>query len=216
MDLHTKQTKRDIMLDYSKSKIYKLQCEDGHFYIGSTANELRKRFQDHKSHSKTRNSRVYTHINELGWDKVRIVLIEDFCCENREQLVRKEDEHIRTHKDNQLCLNTYVAVMIEEDIAAYHKAYNEAHKEDKKAYYEAHKEDLSAYQKKYRETHKEELSAYYEAHKEVIAAKEKAYYEANKEDILAKSKTYYEANKEELSAKAKARREAHKKQNESK
>ena len=80
-------------MGYEKSKIYKLQHEDGHFYIGSSTNELRVRLKQHKNKSKDGNNRrVYQHINN-EWDKVRIILIESFVCANRQELVKKEDEY---------------------------------------------------------------------------------------------------------------------------
>lgn len=98
------------MPDYSKGKIYKLQCEDGHFYIGSTCDELRKRFWVHKANSKRASSPLYLHIGE-DWESVRIVLVEEFPCENKEQLIRKEDEHIRQHNNDPLCLNVRRAIL---------------------------------------------------------------------------------------------------------
>jgi predicted GIY-YIG superfamily endonuclease len=102
------------MPDYSKSKIYKLQCDDGYYYIGSTCNDLRKRFWLHKADSKRRNYPVYQHINN-EWNKVRIVLIEDYCCENKEQLVRKEDEHIRNNQTDTFCLNSNRAYLTQHE-----------------------------------------------------------------------------------------------------
>ena len=91
-------------------KVYQLFCEDGYYYIGSTKNELRKRLFGHKKDSKTEtqsNRRVYTHINKLGWDKVKIVLIEEVQCMNKQELLRKETEHITKHKDDKYCLNMH-------------------------------------------------------------------------------------------------------------
>ena len=112
------------MPDYSRSKIYKLQCDDGHFYIGSTKNELRKRLQDHKGDSKRHDSKVYQHINAIGWERVRIVLIEEFSCETRDELRRKEDEHIQLHENNPLCLNNNRTSFNTERRKCYEAHYN--------------------------------------------------------------------------------------------
>lgn len=37
---------------YNNSKIYKLICDDGHYYIGSTTQKLNHRFNNHKTLSK--------------------------------------------------------------------------------------------------------------------------------------------------------------------
>lgn len=102
------------MPDYSKGKIYKLQCEDGHYYIGSTCDSLRGRLWDHKDASQTKPWRVYTHINTLGWDKVTIVLVEEFPCENRDQLRQREDFYIQQVR-GPLCLNMDRAFVTERE-----------------------------------------------------------------------------------------------------
>ena len=113
-------------MDYKNGKIYKLQCDDGHFYIGSTATELHKRFSTHKSSRAT--SRVYTHINNIGWHRVRMVLIENFPCKSKLELNRREDEYIGTHLKNEFCLNTnYAYAMCSEEsrmLTIYSHEYN--------------------------------------------------------------------------------------------
>lgn len=92
-------------MGYENAKVYKLQCADGHFYIGSTKENLPHRRAHHVAASKKfPERRVYNHING-DWENVRIILIEECPCENREQLRRKEDEHIQRELKNQLCLN---------------------------------------------------------------------------------------------------------------
>jgi predicted GIY-YIG superfamily endonuclease len=130
-------------MDYKNGKVYKLQCEDGHYYIGSTATELRKRFWNHKfSGARQRpTARVYQHINALGWDKVRIVLVEDFPCESKEHLLRKEDEHIRACRDDPLCLNMFSAVVNKEEAKANGRIASLKH-------YHAHKDEIKARRRK--------------------------------------------------------------------
>lgn len=111
------------MPDYSKSKIYKLQCDDGYFYIGSTRNELRIRLRDHKNDCmKNRHqSNVYQHIKEIGWNRVRIVLVEDYSCENKDQLRQREDYHIQQVRNDPFCLNINRAFSTEQDKRDYYK-----------------------------------------------------------------------------------------------
>jgi hypothetical protein len=63
--------------------------------------------------SKKPDQLVYKYFNRVGWDKVSIVLVEEFACENKGQLRQKEDEYIQKHRHNPLCLNTNNAVMVE-------------------------------------------------------------------------------------------------------
>ena len=63
-------------MGYNTGKIYKLLCDDDHYYYGSTITTLINRFYNHKSSSKLMTSKLYKHINNIGWDKVKILLVE--------------------------------------------------------------------------------------------------------------------------------------------
>lgn len=146
---------------YNHSSIYKLQCSDGSFYIGSTTNELRVRFSGHKTKSKTRTSRVYQHINTIGWNEVRIILIEAFSCNSKLELLKKEDEYIQRELDNEFCLNTLSAYRTDEQIVERQNVYDLSHKDEKAVYRLTHKSENKAY----RLIHKDELIEYRKAHK---------------------------------------------------
>jgi predicted GIY-YIG superfamily endonuclease len=129
-------------MGYENSKIYKLQCESGHFYIGSTTNAFAKRLGQHKAKALMRpECRVYKHING-EWDKVRIILIEAVPCENKEQLNKKEDEYIQKDSNNPLCLNSKGAAPDKERRAAQNSVFDHA------AYYQRNKESILAKMKK--------------------------------------------------------------------
>ena len=53
------------------------------------------------------NRHVYIHLNEIGWNNVRIVLIEAVICLNKDELVRHEQRYIDELKPS---LNKYSAV----------------------------------------------------------------------------------------------------------
>jgi hypothetical protein len=147
-------------MGYETSKIYRLQHDDGKFYIGSTINDLRVRLQDHKRKSKQKpERRVYQHINN-EWGKVRIILIEVFECSNRDELRKKENEYIQQELDNELCLNHNKALQTKEERKEYMKAYkeqnNEAFKKYNRTYNEKHKEERKAYDTQRRERKKAE------------------------------------------------------------
>jgi hypothetical protein len=119
-------------MDYKNSKIYKLQHEDGHFYYGSTTGTLAERTRKHKVKSIAHpDRRVYKHING-EWEKVRAVLVEDFPCENKAQLTKREDEFIQKELSNPLCLNHYRASGT--DRPATGKKCREKHKDERNAY----------------------------------------------------------------------------------
>ena len=83
------------MPNYSNSKVYKLiNSVDKKIYIGSTTQPLSTRLAEHKSKAKSRPYNVYKHLNTIGWDKVRIILIETVNCFNKEQLNQREQYYI--------------------------------------------------------------------------------------------------------------------------
>ena len=64
---------------FNDSKIYKLQVDDGYFYFGSTTQNLSSRLNDHRIMSRNPNFqtiKVYAHINNVGWEKVKIILLK--------------------------------------------------------------------------------------------------------------------------------------------
>lgn len=90
---------------YQQGKIYRLLSEDGHYYIGSTTQPLSQRLNNHKRLSKIGVNKVYEFINQIGWDKITIELIEDYPCNSKKELNVGEKEHIIKSKGDELCLN---------------------------------------------------------------------------------------------------------------
>jgi hypothetical protein len=89
------------MPDYQKGKIYKLWSPQGNeIYIGSTINPLAKRLNQHKNHNNNCNSKYLFE----NYDNVKIELIQEYPCNNKMELVKKEGEHIRSNE----CLNKVV------------------------------------------------------------------------------------------------------------
>ena len=93
-------------MEYANGKIYKLVCDDGHFYFGSTRSTLAKRFYSHKKKAeKDVNRKVYKHLNSIGWDNVKIVLVDEYPCESKLQLTKRENDFIEAELKNEMCLN---------------------------------------------------------------------------------------------------------------
>ena len=85
------------MNTYNNGKIYTIRCKkvDTLIYVGSTIQSLHQRWAGHKKHSKTRQHLLlYSTINDK-WDDWYIELYENFNCENKEQLNKREGEIIR-------------------------------------------------------------------------------------------------------------------------
>jgi hypothetical protein len=89
-----------------EGKIYKLTSSvDNYFYIGSTTKTLDVRFQQHKNQSKIALIKAYDHFNTIGWDNIKITLIESITCLSKNELKQKESEHIFAERENTFCLN---------------------------------------------------------------------------------------------------------------
>ena len=190
---------------YTKAKIYRLLCDDGHYYVGSTTNTLDGRLSNHKQTAKTEPSRlVYKHINTIGWDHVKMELIEDFPCNSKEELTKQEDFYIKELKSDELCLNFIRSNVPYEERKTLIKEYYETHKENiieqHKDYIEQNKEKADQYQADYRlinaEKRREYSKNYAKEHPEANLEYMKNYYEENKDKIKETNKKYVEANKE--------------------
>lgn len=191
---------------YLNGVIYRLQCNDSYYYIGSTTNKLNARIACHKFHSKQfPEKKLYKHINNIGWDNVEIELVEEFSCSSKKELNEREDYYIQTAKDvnDIFCLNLNRAYTTKEEKT-----------EHVKQYYEENKETISTQHEKYRKENAEKIKDYKDFYNIVCADKKaeynKKYVEENEEKVTNARKKYYEENKEVLLEKAKIYVETHK------
>ena len=124
--------------DFSKAKIYKITNDyNDDVYVGSTCNTLVRRFSMHKSDSKQQckmNFLLYQLINNIGFERFRIQLIENYPCEDKYQLRQREGYWIKQ-------LGTLNKLIAGRTI----KEWEEDNKDKLKAKYD-----------KYEETHKEQ------------------------------------------------------------
>ena len=115
------------MPDYKLGKIYQIWSPNtDEVYIGSTVQPLHKRFHDHKT---TLTSKKYTTAREvLKCGEAKIELIEDYPCEKKSELNRREGQVMRGY-DNRVIVKIAGRTPAEwradnkEHIAAYQKEY---------------------------------------------------------------------------------------------
>ena len=78
------------MPNYQNSKVYKIwNTEDDMIYIGSTTQALCVRMAEHRRDVKRcqeRGMRLLYHMQGIGIDKFRIELVEEYPCNNVEEL----------------------------------------------------------------------------------------------------------------------------------
>lgn len=141
------------MPDYSKAKIYKLVCNiSGKQYIGSTCYTLSQRKAKHVYDSKLKDCYVRSRdIIEGG--NFDIILIEDFPCNNIEQLKARERYWIENTEN----VNFAIPNSTRQEI--YKRWYSkETNKLKVKQYVDEHREHINQQrQKKYHES--EEIKA---------------------------------------------------------
>ena len=91
------------MPDYNNGKIYKLinDAMPGKVYFGSTTQSLSRRLSKHKDVSKTKN---HSSKSLFEFGQVKIQLVENFPCENKLQLLKREAHFII----NNLCINKQI------------------------------------------------------------------------------------------------------------
>ena len=164
-------------MDYKNGKIYTIRShQTDKFYIGSTTQPLSKRLSKHKGDYKCYlkgTCRFITSFEIIKFEDAYIELLEEYSCDNKLQLHRREGELIR---DNN-CVNKIIA-------GRTIKEYKEDNKDKIKEYYEQNKEQIKEYKQKWSEENKDK-----------IKQKNTEYYEKNKEAIKQKRRDKYKQTK---------------------
>lgn len=162
---------------YQNGKIYTIRHpETDKFYIGSTCKTLKARFNNHKNNYKNETLEEASKVLfNLGCDDCYIELLENYSCNTKKELHKREGDLMRLYKDN--IVNINIAGRTQ-------KEYVEDNKEWYKDYYKQYRTDnikkISNYMKEY---HKD--------NKEVILKRVKEYSELNKEKIEARTSVNY-------------------------
>jgi hypothetical protein len=195
------------MIDYKNGKIYRLVCNTtGDQYIGSTTQSLSQRLGGHKTQYKRflegKTTNQISSYSILSNNNFEIILLEEFACENKNELERRERHFIETV----LCVNKYKPAQTKEELQKQKQTYWQEHKEElnkkMQTYYQEHKEEKQKYQQKYQQEHKEELNkkmqTYYQEHKEELQKYKQAYRQEHKEELQKKKQAYYQGHKEEI------------------
>jgi hypothetical protein len=131
------------MPDYSKAKIYRVFCGDDE-YIGSTTRPLSERMYGHRNRFKDGKTSTTSCLifQKHGLENTKIELIEEFPCENVEQLHKREGEIQRERE----CVNRRIA-------GRTHAEYNQDNadriREQSRQYYQEHKEQKREYYREY-------------------------------------------------------------------
>lgn len=140
------------MVNYKNGKIYAIRAPNTkEIYIGSTCEALSRRLTMHRAQLKMYldgKQNYLTSFNLLQKEGYYIELIEEFPCDNKEQLNRREGEIIRATND---CINKVIpGRTIKEYSLEYYNINKDKLKEKSKIYRENNREKILEYLKEYR------------------------------------------------------------------
>ena len=93
-------------MNYKNGKIYQiLNKQTNDVYVGSTCSPLCKRLSHHVIASKVKQGRtLYQLMNSIGTSLFYIELLENYPCENKEQLKQREGHYIRQIGNLNMCI----------------------------------------------------------------------------------------------------------------
>jgi hypothetical protein len=177
---------------YNRGKIYKIVNEDeSEIYIGSTCVTLCNRLAQHKNEFKLfkegkKISKITSFIlfEKYGINNCRILLLEEYSCNTKEQLTSREGYYIKTLN----CVNKRVEGRkrtYKEDKEYWEKWYEENKDKAKERITEWNKENndkCKVYRKKCYEKNKDIVKKYQTEHKDEIKAYQKQYREKKKKE----------------------------------
>jgi len=194
------------MPSFNNGKIYKLWSPQGDdIYIGSTTQSLSVRKAEHK---RTCNNDFCCSSKILfqKYDDVRIELIEEFPCENKMELNKREGHYIRTLD----CINKQIPGRTRKEINERQRNYRENNiekiierrqknkekeNERNRRYHEANKDEINERRRELYENNKEHNKQYYENNKDKINQIRRERYENNREKINQKQRERYAKKK---------------------
>ena len=147
---------------YQRGKIYKIiSTQTVDIYYGSTIEKtLTNRLSKHRRNYKCwlNGKQCYVTSYEIvKYDDAKIILVENFPCLTKYELVAREQFYI----DNNGCVNkrkAYLGLSKEQ----YYKDHKEEILKYQKQYYKNNKEQREKYDKQYRENNKEKINKQYE------------------------------------------------------
>ncbi len=142
------------MPDYSKSKIYTIRCklDDTLIYVGATVQQLSVRYAEHKRHNRTSICKIVKEKFNNDWSQFYIELYENFSCNSKEELAKREGEIIRLIGT----VNQCIAGRTREEWLEDHPEYKDTHKLICKSWRDNNQDKII----EYRELNKENRAEY--------------------------------------------------------
>jgi hypothetical protein len=170
--------KKDI--DYQKSVIYKIEHLEKPelLYVGSTTDFIKRKYRHKYVCNNNNNSKYHLKVYQMirengGWDCFKIMIIKQFPCLNKIELLIEEEKII---KELKTASNKIKAHRTEEERQEYRKKYNKDNKDN-----------ITEYRIQYRKNNKDKMTEYYIKNKDKILERQKEInkknYQLNKDKI---------------------------------
>lgn len=196
------------MTKYDRGKIYRVVAPDDTQYIGSTIGTLISRFGNHrrmysswKAGGVKRPCATTQLFDKYGVDNCKIELIENFPCESKKELDRREGEIIKTST----CINKVIAGRTLEE---YRKDKKSELNQKGREYYEENKEKELERRRKYYEENTDRRKQYAKIRSEnftqevknKVKDQKKKWREENADKVKEQKRKWNEANRDKINA----------------
>lgn len=152
------------MPNYQLSKIYKIYSPSKNLiYYGSTTQTLSQRFNEHISRHKKYNidNNYCAYVSSfliLDCEDYKIELVEEYACNNKQQLLKKEAEYIKNNE----CINKEVPLRTKREW----KIDNaDIIKEKDKQYYLNNADKIKQYNRQYHINNRAKINEYYKQYR---------------------------------------------------
>lgn len=187
------------MPNFQNGKVYSIRSyQTNMVYIGSTTQSLAKRIGAHRANYRAYLNGKFHNVSSfeiIKYDDAYIELTEEYSCQNKMELERREGQIIRITAN---CVNRCI-------VGRTRTEYYQDSVDKIKQYYQDNQDEIKAKQKQYRidnaESIKQRAQQYYQNNKETIYKQEKQYRIKNAESIKQHKQQYYEHNKDKLKQK---------------
>lgn len=186
--------------NYANGKIYSIRSRSHPelVYYGSTCMPLNKRHSGHKHAYKqwqNDNCRHITSFEIIQHADSYIELVEDFPCERKEQLLKREGEIIRENE----CVNKVIPGRTK---AEYYEDNREHIRQVRAEYYENNRERINQQHAEYDKNSsgkiRERKIRYRANNLEKLQRKGAEYYKSNREEILQRHAEYRAKNRKKI------------------
>jgi len=183
---------------YKRGKIYTIRCryDDTLIYVGSTIQSLSLRIA---SHRREKDCSLYQLVNG-DWKNWYIELYEEYPCNNKQLLERREGEVQREIAT----INKQIAGRTKKE---YWKQYYEDNRDKIKEKYQNNRDKISEKAKQYYKDNREKFLEKYQDNSDKIKEKRKEHYQNNRDKIKEKRKEHYQNNREIILEKMKEKTE---------